>query len=215
MLQLCRFKPSQAVCQLTMQNKRRQSSGSWHCAASDKNNEECDDEGIVRLCNRALEFGVPLCAVQVMALLHWLGHVNLQTPLDCVEYFAGQQAVTNGFRAAGFRSVAYEVKRDSVCMDILSDAGYAFAVALACQLQPGRFSLLAPVCSTWVWMCRHSAQRGYFQPLGNKSSEVVQSANVMVSRCVLLVMIMCSKGCMVVLEQPASSLMQYPARRAQ
>lgn len=166
----------------------------------------------LRMANMMLHFGMPRCGAQLVGLLYWLGQVRQDETLDTVEYFAGQQEVTNSFQRAGFRSVAYELKRDAECMNILSDLGYVFALSVAAQVRPGGFALLAPVCSTWVWICRHSVKRSYFNPLGDSGMACVRDANIMVSRCVILVLLLASRGVMVVLEQPSSSLMQYPAR---
>ena len=162
------------------------------------------------MANMALAFGVPRCAAQLVGMLYLLGQVCSTRPLDAVEYFAGKQAVTNGFRSFGFVSVGYEVLDDPLCMDLLTDVGYIFALSLACQVRAGGFALLAPVCSTWVWICRHSVKRSYFKPLGDSQMRCVREANIMVARCVILVLLLSARGVMVVLEQPVSSLMQCP-----
>ena len=44
----------------------------------------------------------------------WLLGLAGENDLDALEFFAGQQAVTNGFAAAGYRSLAFEVLRDAI-----------------------------------------------------------------------------------------------------
>ena len=52
-------------------------------------------------------------------------------------------------------------------MDILGVVGYTWAIVQCMRLLPGGFCLMAPVCSTLVWISRSSVGRSYFQPLGN------------------------------------------------
>lgn len=55
---------------------------------------------------------------------------------------------------------------------------------------------------------RGSTWRSQTSPLGRGDSEVVQQANEMVGRVLILLMICAAKGCWWVLEQPQSSIME-------
>ena len=74
-------------------------------------------------------------------------------PLDAVEYFAGDMAVTNALRSRGYITVAFE-KCLTNAMDIMSDQGYALALALCLRLRRGGLALLAPVCSALSTLTR-------------------------------------------------------------
>ena len=104
-------------------------------------------EEILALCCRALVYGVPSVITRLMGLIALLGSSAQRPPIDAVKFFAGDAAVTRGFRRLGFAAVAYD--RDlSDSMDILGDVGYIVAISLVVRLVRGGFSLLAPVCSS-------------------------------------------------------------------
>ena len=53
---------------------------------------------------------------------------------------------------AGRRAVAFDVRYDNVFMDFNSDCGYCHAIYQVLRLLPGAGLMLAPVCSSWVFM---------------------------------------------------------------
>jgi hypothetical protein len=85
----------------------------------------------------------------MMTITAMLGHVLEHPEIDAVEYFAGDQAVTLGFRSLSYTCVAYDIElaAGSTSMDILSSPGLILAIALAMRVRAGGFALLAPVCS--------------------------------------------------------------------
>lgn len=87
--------------------------------------------------------------VQLMAMTARVGLVMEHPLIDAVEYFAGDQAVTFGFRALSYICVAYDIDLipGTSSMDILSTPGFILAIALAMRVRVGGFALLAPVCS--------------------------------------------------------------------
>ena len=102
----------------------------------------------------------------------------------------------------------YELLKDPINMDFMSDEGFYHAIALARQVKPSEgLQTFATVCSTWVWISRASTQRSLGNPLGNVKSKGVAQANAMVTRMVLLICFLASRFIGWVLEQPASSLM--------
>ena len=72
-------------------------------------------------------------------------------------------------------------------------------------------------CLNWVWAwvvfhlprSRGSTLRSKTCPLGRCDSEVVQEANIMVGRLMILLMICSAKKVWWILEQPHSSIMHY------
>ena len=170
---------------------------------------------VLRLCNMLAQAGVPCIAVQLRGLVvlskSWskydkLSHHSL---LDAVEFFAGAETVASAFCARGFKTLGYDILLDSGSMDIMSAPGMAFALALSLRLRRGSFAHLAPVCSSLVWVSRSSTGRSETTPLG--TTACAREGNAMTSRCMLLMYILISRGVLVVLGQPSSSLMQYPS----
>ena len=72
--------------------------------------------------------------------------------------------------------------------------------------------MLAPVCSSWVWMNRHTSGRSIERPLGNVCRGYIKNANRMVSRVALLCLLLTAKGVFWILEQPKGSLLEHHPR---
>ena len=75
--------------------------------------------------------------LQIIAFSHLANLTEGNAQLDFAEFFAGQCAVTNAFRLAELRAVAFEYDFDNVCNDFMSRAGYAYAVSIVMRLEPG------------------------------------------------------------------------------
>ena len=75
----------------------------------------------------------------------------LQQQIQFAEFFAGEGQVTAAVRAHGKVARAYDL-RYTAGMDLATEQGFACAIVLALQLTPGGGSLLAPPCSSFVWM---------------------------------------------------------------
>ena len=69
--------------------------------------------------------------------------------------------------------------------------------------------MLAPVCSSWVFVNQSIAKRRTTRPLGDPQVPSVYCANVMVTRTLLLQLIFMARGIFTCLEQPAGSLMEH------
>ena len=156
--------------------------------------------------------GVPSRVLQLIALCFLAGlGGDFQCALGLAEFFAGQCAVTNGFLYYGIAAEAYEYKFDNVCNDIMSRAGFAYALGMVLRLEPGAAVWFGIVCSTWVWMCRGSTGRSEINVLGTDMGDV-RKANQMVSRVCLLYTVAIAKGIAAFLEQPVTSLMHLYSR---
>jgi hypothetical protein len=79
-------------------------------------------------------------------------------------------------------------------------------------LQTDLGSLLAPVCSSYVWINVGTSGRTITRPEGDITRKYVRDANTMVSRVILLLWIHEARGTCWILEQPEGSLMQHHAR---
>jgi len=168
----------------------------------------------ISLCRRIRAWGAPLLFLKILrCVLSGIAAGSFSvTPLDFVEFFAGQQAVSNAMKDAALVAAVFELKLDPIGQNMLSDLGFANAVNLCLNLKPGAGCLMAPVCSTWTFMNRGTSKRSLACPYGNAAVQSVQEGNTMVARCVLLLLLLASRGCWWVLEQPQGSLMQeHPA----
>ncbi|CAL1147042.1 unnamed protein product [Cladocopium goreaui] len=131
--------------------------------------------------------------------------------LSCVELFAGVKTVARGFQYYGFSAATYEIADDGIYQDILNPLGFCFALSLCIRLfKEAGLAWFAPVCSSWVWINRHTSGRSQERPLGYQQCSAVQLAmNVMVGRCMACLTMMCALGLPFILEQPSTSVMEY------
>ena len=72
--------------------------------------------------------------------------------------------------------------------------------------------MLAPVCSSYVWINRGTSRRCISRPLGNTRKTYIKVANVMVSRVALMLLLMFVQGILVILEQPKGSMLELHPR---
>eukprot|EP00969_Alexandrium_andersonii_P246332 10885313-Alexandrium_andersonii.AAC.1 len=99
--------------------------------------------------------------------------------------------------ASRLRSAAYDIRFSEYGeSDMLSVYGMVYAVLLACCTSPGGAAWFAPVCSSWIWMCRSLTGRCEGFPMGRSWVPQVRDGNIMCSRTVLLCMHYNSYGCM-------------------
>lgn len=112
--------------------------------------------------------------------------------------------------------VCLSIERDDdpLFQDLLEIDGFILFLRFCLRLRASGISVLAPVCSSWVWLCRTQTERSIFNPLGNTLRSDVQQANKMVSRVALLLYLLIIKGCIFILEQPQSSLLSEHPRMA-
>lgn len=187
----------------------------------DNSMEICRSIGNGSMCDAAKEqmtftlkslvhVGAPLVLMQLVCLLYRANGV-MAMDVDCVEYFAGCQAVTRAWSRCGYKSCPYEILLDKSTMDILSPTGFCIALTMALRLKRNAFVLLATVCSTWVFLSRSSTGRSIWRPLGN-GSKTVEAANVMVSRMTLVLWLLQAKSIVWLYEQPTSSILWFHPR---
>ena len=151
-------------------------------------------------------FGVPLVLWQVLAMIvDTMGPVGRD--LDCLDFFAGLQAVTHAWLERGWKAIPYEIKMGGVAHDLCSGAGFVTALIFVLRLKANGFSSWGTVCSSWIWVVRSTSQRSKTNPLGDTSKEFVRIGNQMVARMALLLLVLDASACVWLLEQPASSLM--------
>lgn len=154
--------------------------------------------------------GVPRIALRILfvALLADAG----AELVEGVEMFAGTMAITLACQARGIIMIPFELLLDEA-MNILTNNGMAIAFQLLGRLRRSKGLLwLAPVCSSWVFMCLSQSERHKWNPLGAVGKGFVDDANTMTSRCVVLMVLYNAMGGVWVLEQPRTSLMLFHPR---
>ena len=107
------------------------------------------------------------------------------------------------------KAVALDCRYGGAAFDLLESAGFVHAVYQACRLKPAASGLLAaPVCSSWVFVSRHSTGRTAANPEGNPSSPSVQAGNLLTARTLVILWIAFALQAWFIVEQPKGSLME-------
>ncbi len=158
-------------------------------------------------------FGVPRGLFQLLKCCRMVSPHGWGEDLCLIEYFCGVGAITTQWQRAGFPAVGYDILKDPLYNDLNASAGFLVALRLMLQLSDSSgLAWFATVCSTWVWMSRSSTGRSETNVMGNRNSQAVMKANIMTTRCALLILLACAKSSAWVLEQPSTSLMtRHPA----
>ncbi|CAL1158007.1 unnamed protein product [Cladocopium goreaui] len=133
--------------------------------------------------------GAPKVLLGIVLLLGWTSNVDLNPKYTMVEYFAGKAHVSNVFNnSPGHRVASYEIN-DSRSMDFLSAPGFVLAIVLALQSCAGALHLMAPVCGSWTRISRGSSLRSSINCFGDMTREFVATANCMISRLAILMLV--------------------------
>ena len=157
-------------------------------------------------------FGAPLVLRQLVGLTIQHPLIDTASSLGFVEFFAGKAEVTRAMQRSGRCAFAYELNNDPLWQNMNSAEGFLHALSLVLRLPPGGGVLMAPVCSSWVFMSRGSTGRCLSNPLGWQDRPSVKDGNLMVSRCSLLSIVILAIGAWIILEQPLNSLMEAHPR---
>ncbi len=161
-------------------------------------------------CMSGVSWPPPRCPGADDALWAALAQLQPGPELDFAELFAGSGAVGRALAAMGYRGRAMD--RDyHAHHDLLSSVGFLTALQTALELKPGAIMWLAPPCSTWVWMARHTYGR-HISVEGHFTQPKVLHMNALLERVVLLLEVVTARGGFWLVEQPSSSVMwHYPA----
>ena len=132
--------------------------------------------------------------------------------LECLELFAGAGKIFESCLELGMTCSQYDKSYfDDDRNNILTPKGFACAFKGVLKLKPGGCFWGAPVCSCWVWICRHGTFRSFLSPEGSTAVERVRTANQMVVLFVMLCLLAWARGAHVFIEQPLTSLMpEFP-----
>jgi hypothetical protein len=166
----------------------------------------------ILLLQQLILFKVPPIVVRLAFVVLMMKGLNHTQDVRHVEYFSGDQAVTNAFLERGEVAIPFDVKNDPVYQSLNSDMGFVAAIHYNLKIACGGGFLAAPVCSSWVWVNRATAGRSISQPLGKWRHPYVHRANIQVSRLVILCWMAMARGLMWVVEQPKGSLLEHHPR---
>ena len=167
---------------------------------------------------KAWNRGLPLIIIQCLVMLQFVADkfmVELTAAigkaankgLDALEYFAGCAVVTAALRARKYVTLPLDIVINKWLHNMSEPEGFAYSLWAATQAIPGALCMLAPVCSSWVWVCRSSSGRRKNNPMGNLALPWVREANQQVSRVCIILRVLILKAVFWVLEQPMSSLL--------
>jgi len=139
--------------------------------------------------------------------------------LDVVELWSGVGSVAKA--AFGLKVAVFDKNRlpgeTEATEDILTHVGFLLALSLVMRLRAGGLLTMAPVCSSWIFLCKKQTQRtasnGY---VGNLDSKSVRDGNTMADVAALFYTVARARDVCAVIENPPSSTMfQYaPIRDA-
>ena len=155
-----------------------------------------------------LKFRPPKALLLILAIMFCSPCYSNNVCLDFVEYFSGQQAVTNGIASLGLYAVPYDVINDGRYQDLNSIWGFIHALQLLRMLEPVTGLIwLGTVCSTWVFMSRNSTMRTPRNPRGDLRRRCVLKGNRQAARSAALIAFCFARRMGFVLEQPGSSIL--------
>lgn len=154
----------------------------------------------------------PLRIQLLLAKVWLLAPQGLVADVGFVEFMAGAMAVTLAQRVHGVLAIPYDIEYEPVLNDFNSKMGFLFALFCAIDLEMGAASLCGIVCSSFGFVNSGTAARCAFLPLGDISCAHVRSANKMVARMVIIIVLLTAKGVFWVVEQPCGSRLElHPA----
>lgn len=162
--------------------------------------------------HRLQRYGAPASFVRIV--LYVIGLSNPKRELDLFEVCSGVGALNEAFRRHGLSSEGYDIVDDPVKCDLNGTHGFLHAVRQVLRLRRNGLLFGGCPCSTWVWCNRGTSMRSRQAPLGNGELSSVASANTLVSRFALLVLLAVARGAFWLVEQPGSSLMEWHPRIA-
>ncbi|CAE7435198.1 unnamed protein product, partial [Symbiodinium necroappetens] len=144
-------------------------------------------------------------ALQVL-LLRWMKTLSYGGSYEFFELFAGEGKVTGVWHEKGYTTASFD-KLYGDPMDFLKNSGFTIACWVVMNEVPDGFNLIGPDCSSWGMPARASSMRSTINPYGRMGNSWVSSNYCLVSRLVLLLLLMLSRHCTWVVEQPIHSLL--------
>jgi len=106
----------------------------------------------------------------------------------------------------------FDIASDMIYQDICTVRGFLCALGMLLRLSCRGFLWLGIPCKTWIWVARRVFMRCPSFPVGDPGNEEVELANLLVSRCVILILLATARGIAWCVEQPLSSVLRHHPR---
>ena len=153
-------------------------------------------------------WGIPDSVLMSLCFLQFaFGWASME--LDNVEWFAGVGMVQQAFEEASFQAFAYEIENDPYNMNFISVAGFIYALQLLRASKWRSFHNWGILCSSWIWISKAVTHRTHINPRGLDHRQFVSQGNQMGARMALCCLVLLAKKCIILVEQPLSSLLAF------
>jgi hypothetical protein len=164
---------------------------------------------------RALRrFGSPVLLYMLLqAMVIQFGRVDQDVRM--CEFFSGVGELASAARRRQWGALTFDWDDDNRYQDFESPYGLHEGLLMMMRCCPQSLVSWGTPCSLWVWMSRSVSQRSASCPMGNEARQCVRSSNLQVSRMCLPMLLGFAKLCVMLLEQPRSSLMGLHSRMRQ
>ena len=130
---------------------------------------------------------------------------------DFVELCSGVQRFSKTLRALGFVGMSMDIVYSEALYDLLCPMGLCMFVAAVWRIKKHGVLLMAPPCSSWVWMNMGTSKRKKTGELdewkGNPDSHKIRSQNRFISRLSCVFELCRRRNVFLILEQPKDSIM--------
>ena len=131
--------------------------------------------------------------------------VQVGWDIDGVVFFAAADRLVDQMQHRGLTCITYD-RLEGGTLDMASSFGFVHAVRLAMRLKPRGICWLAVPGSSWMFRDRSKSGRTKQHPEGDPSVPDVAHDNLVLARLCLISAICIAKGCIVVMEQPSTSI---------
>ena len=157
--------------------------------------------------NRLRRWGVPRVFLLIIGMV-LAATQGSQGSVDAVEGFSGVGRIDTAFKDSEHHSHGFKIEHQKCFESITTDECFCTLVYWVLCMSTKGLAHMAALCSTWVWVSRASTGRSAVKPEGF-DTKAVKEANCMIERSVLLLLLCKARGCHLILEQPASSVMEF------
>jgi len=154
----------------------------------------------------------PKALIAIVLCLIWNTELSFDSDYQFLEVFAGKGRVSQRMHSLGYHVASVDFDYSRKHMDFLQVAGFLLVLQTVLNLGPRALSLWAPDCGSWGIPCRGTSMRSEINPCGFEMYEFVSKANLMVSRMTLALILVVSRTCFFLVEQPSQSLLHKHPR---
>ena len=160
--------------------------------------------------------GAPPILFNLIKFLHDSQNTTNERDLDLVEFYSGASEIWKRALARGQHAGRFDRNLSKIFQDVLLYPGFLSMLQLARRCGSGSSSTWAPLCSSWIWLCRRVTCRSKTSPLGceDGANKCVREGNLMVSRNALVQLFLLARPDHYLWEeQPGDSVMYCHPRK--